>query len=365
MKICFITTGNINSLATMKRATGMAQTLIEKGFEVTIVALDCLDNRSRFQLECPDAQILYFQEGSAINELNQKKKIVKLLKPDFIYVCSIGFRNWIHKYNSGCSNCIVEHSELASSIQNNKKRVVYKLIEYLSLVLFNGQIYASRYLEQFFSKKNKSLKLKNKELYLPYAFNDEILSNYSPLLSLIEKDFAKKKVVLYMGTLSLNYGFLDILKAVDLLKKDRDDFIFLVMGSGRHKNIGETYVHENNLKDEVQFLGFVPEEDVSSYFKVADVFVSPLYDTVQDWARCPSKLFMYLPFEKPIVTCEIGEAKELFNKEGYYFSPDDVSSLTKTLNLALDSERLIYNVEPSRHTWKYRTNEFINWLEKF
>ncbi len=215
MKICFITTGNINSLATMKRATGMAQTLIEKGFEVTIIALDCLDNRDRFQLECPDAQILFFKESSAINELQQKKKIVRLVKPDFIYVCSIGFRNWIHKYNSGCSNCIVEHSELASSIQNNKKRVVYKLIEYLSLVLFNGQIYASRYLEKFFSKKNKRLKLNNKELYLPYAFNDEILSTYSPVLGTIQKDFDKKKVILYMGTLSLNYGFLDILKAVE------------------------------------------------------------------------------------------------------------------------------------------------------
>lgn len=365
MKICFITTGNINSLATMKRATGMAQILIEKGFEVTIVALDCLDNRNRFLLECPDAQISYFQESSAINELIQKKKIVKLLNPDFIYVCSIGFRNWIHRYNSGCSNCIVEHSELASSIQNNKKRIVYKIIEYLSLVLFNGQIYASRYLEQFFSKKNRSLNLKNKELYLPYAFNEKILGEYSSRLGLIQKEYAGKKVILYMGTLSLNYGFLDILKAVELLKEIRQDFVFLVMGAGRHKKIGESYVEENNLKEIVQFLGFVAEEDVSSYFKLADTFVSPLYNTVQDWARCPSKLFMYLPFEKPIVTCEIGEAKELFSKEGYYFLPGDVNSLTNTLNLALESESLSYKIDPNKHEWEYRTNEFIDWLEKF
>ena len=60
MKIFFVTYGDITLAATMKRATGMAEHLIDLNNKVSIIALDCDANRKRFKKECPNANILYF-----------------------------------------------------------------------------------------------------------------------------------------------------------------------------------------------------------------------------------------------------------------------------------------------------------------
>ena len=64
--------------------------------------------------------------------------------------------------------------------------------------------------------------------------------------------------------------------------------------------------------------GFVSESELAAYFRSASVFVAPLYDTVTDWARCPSKLFMYAAFGKPVVTAKVGEAIDLFDDLAFF-----------------------------------------------
>ena len=46
--------------------------------------------------------------------------------------------------------------------------------------------------------------------------------------------------------------------------------------------------------------GFVDEEDISQYFSVASAFISPMNDTTQDWVRCPSKMYLYLPIKNQL-----------------------------------------------------------------
>ena len=365
MKICFISTGDF---ATIKRATGMATPLLEKGYEVAIVALDSEKNRKRFALECPNAIILYFSEGNAKQEIAQKKELVKLWQPDLVYVCAFVSRNFIHKKNIKIGKktvFVIEHSELRSAIQDNVwyKKIIDYCLEWSTVFLFDGQILASSYLESLFKNKLKKIGRKQPLLYSTYAYHEKVLLSNPFLLDKLKEEYEGKKVILYMGTLAINYGFLDILKSVQVLKKQRKDFVILIMGAGRHKEIAKNYVEENNLTDFVKLLGYVPEEELSSYFKVADAFVSPIFDTVQDKARCPSKLFMYIPFQKPIITCKIGEGKELFGKNGYYYQPGKVEELADVLSNAIDSTELKYNIDPQNHSWKYRTDEFLNWIE--
>jgi glycosyltransferase involved in cell wall biosynthesis len=310
---------------------------------------------------------LLFQKSDYKTELKQKKELINNWAPDIIYVCSFGFRNWIHKYNVAPKAVhLIEHSELVSAIPNNNKKHLYYLLEIFSTILFEGQIYASKYIEMVFSKGIKHWFTRKKPvLYSPYAYNENVLKNYSGNLyyRLIEK-FEKKKIILYMGTLSLNYGFLDIIKACQTLVEKRDDFLVLIMGQGRHKEIGEKYIQENKLEKQVFLLGYVPEQEVSTYFKLASTFVSPLYDTIQDKARCPSKLFMYIPFKKPIITCKIGEAKELFKDNGYYYTPGNISELALCIETAIDKTEETNSIDINKHSWSYRAKEFDAWIKK-
>ena len=121
-------------------------------------------------------------------------------------------------------------------------------------------------------------------------------------------------------------------------------------------------VEDLELENQVEFPGYVPETEISSYFAVASVFLCPLRDTVQDWARCPSKLFLFLPYKKPIVSCRIGEAAELLGESGFYYIPNDVISMTRVLNLAMDANPKAQIPNPREHDWEARVATFQAWL---
>ncbi|MFV0470005.1 MAG: glycosyltransferase [Dysgonomonas sp.] len=364
MRICFVTVGDVAILATMKRATGMAEPLIKSGHEVAIIALNCENNINRFNLECPHIEYLLFEKGGVISEIKQKRKLIRDWSPELVYVCSIGFRNWIHKYNiPRKAISIVEHSELSSSISDNRKKFLSLVLEYLSPMIFDGQLVASRYLEKHYKKGLLNILRNNKPiLYSPYAYNPQLMNIKSSFYENLEEKYYGKKVVLYIGGLTLNYGFMDIIRSMEIVYKSRKDIIALIMGSGPDKEIGLEYIKEKQLENCIQLLGYVPETDIASYFKLADAFVSPLFNTIQDKARCPSKLFMYIAFEKPIITCRIGEAIELFGDNGYYYVSGDAEQLAKMITVVVNDSVSKYSIDKSKHTWSYRTQGFLSWI---
>jgi glycosyltransferase involved in cell wall biosynthesis len=202
-------------------------------------------------------------------------------------------------------------------------------------------------------------------LYSPYAYNNEILLQPPFLLDSLKSKYAGRKVLLYMGTLTANYGLFDMLGSMEVLRKSRQDFVLLVMGEGRHKQQAVDHIAKNHLGDFVHLLGHVPEDHLASYFRLADAFLCPLQNTVQDWARCPSKLFMFLPFRKPIVTCRIGEAAELLQNDGFYFEPGNIQTLSIALERALLSAASGW--QPSwnehDHSWSARADQFLKWMK--
>jgi glycosyltransferase involved in cell wall biosynthesis len=364
MKIFFITSGDISIVATMKRATGMAEYLIALNNEVSIIALDCDANRKRFQYECPNANILYFNDGNSVYEQKQKKRLIEKGGPDLVYVSSVGFRNWIHKFNGSHSNTkyVVEHSELTSMISHFSifRRGAYLLLEYLCQFIYDGQIVSSKYLYNHFTKKITS-KNKEKVLYNPYGFNKNIFEVDNDKYYPLQKKNQGYKVVLYMGTLRENYGFLDLINAGEILNQQDQKFKILIIGNGAHKQIGVELVQKKKLNDIIEFVGFVEEEDLGVYFKLADVFISPLNDTIQDWARCPSKLFMYSAFSKPVVTCRIGEALELFHNGNYFYESGNVQDMADKIYKGITTKEDFLKDNSISQEWEVRSKDLYNW----
>ena len=63
MRIAFVTFGNFDGHATLKRATGMAGPLIAQGHEVVLLLEDCEINREKVELECPSAEVVWHVRG--------------------------------------------------------------------------------------------------------------------------------------------------------------------------------------------------------------------------------------------------------------------------------------------------------------
>lgn len=368
-RICFLTTGDITSIATMKRALGMANPLSAMGWDVSIIAMDCAENRQRVNIECgADIAVHYYQHASAGKEVQQKTVILNTIQPDYIYFCAFGFRNWIRKSTLHFRpEMIIEHSELQSGIPDNKglKKIMAHFIEALSVAYADKLICASKYLVDFYQHKAKQLFKRNMPiLYSPYAYSTEVIDAPKSHLQELYEKYAGNTVLIYMGTMTRNYGLFTMLDAIGVAVKKTPDVKLLLLGRGRHLEEAKTYVQDKQLSPYVEFLGYAPETMLSSYFELADAFISPLNDTVQDWARCPSKIYMYIPFHKPVFTCEIGEPKEIFGDEGYYFDNNQPGTLADLITTLAQGELKPVRLDVSEHSWEKRSVDFSNWILK-
>lgn len=80
--------------------------------------------------------------------------------------------------------------------------------------------------------------------------------------------------VVSTGEFTQNKNLLPLLKAVSNHNKSENKKIFLsLIGDGEDREKLQSYVHANNLSDQVSFLGFV--ENARLYLKAFDVFVIP------------------------------------------------------------------------------------------
>ena len=359
--ICFVTTGDIKDIATAKRALGLANPLSDLGWEVSIIMEDTEENRHRVGLECDErVQCFFLTYKSAWDEKRKKKNLLKKIKPDYVYLCAFVFRNIVH-LRFKCKR-LVEHSELQSSIKGVKwwRKCNFLWNEYYSLIYADGILNASHFLQQWYQKKANCFFLRNKPmLYFPYAYNQKICEvGVSPK----PVDFSRNPndiLVTYLGSLTQGYSTMDIVKAVQLLH--HPDMKVLLIGKGGDSSDIEDYIRNHGLQRQVFLLGYVDEEEIPSYFSVTDVFILPMNDTVKDWARCPSKLYMYLPYRKPIVTAKIGEPYEVLKDAGIYYQPGSIRSLTEALRKAIDVKSI--NIDATCHEWSARASLLNAWIE--
>ncbi len=83
-----------------------------------------------------------------------------------------------------------------------------------------------------------------------------------------------QKTILFLGRLDKRKGLEYLLDAYDLLRKKHDDVKLVIAGSGVRRKFLEKYVKQYNIPD-VEFLGYIPEEDKVRLMASADVYCSP------------------------------------------------------------------------------------------
>lgn len=363
--ICFITTGDIKSIATAKRALGLANPLADLGWSVSIIMEDTNENRHRVALECDKRISVYFtQYSSAIDEIKKKNKLISKINPQYLYICAFVTRNIVGFFHS--SKKIIEHSELQSGIPEikgfNKLRAL--LNEYFSIVYADCILNASKYLQKVYIKRCKYLGFTKKpNYYFPYAFSKKICQTHpseKSNLPIVKNN--EDKFFVYLGSLASNYGAFTMLKAFEAIHTQYPNFHLLLLGKGPAYNEILQIVNSKGYKNYIHVLGYIKEEDISTYFSLADAFISPMNDSIQDWARCPSKLYMYLPYKKPIITCKIGEPYETLKEEGTYFIPSSDKSLAEAIIRLAIKNKWHIDIDASCFQWEHRAKDLDFWI---
>lgn len=148
-----------------------------------------------------------------------------------------------------------------------------------------------------------------------YAGNNIPSYNYSAR-------FPGKKIVLTVGRLAVQKGYYYLIDAIELLGKEHDDFMFVVLGDGKLLNSLVSYAEKRGVAERIHFEGFV--ENVVPYLKSCDIFVLPsLYEGMSNAAM------EAMACGKPVILTRVNGAEELIpdSDKGLLIPPRDPGAI--------------------------------------
>lgn len=344
----------------MKRVAGLVPHITAAGHQVTIVAQDTAENRDYFSEV--EAEKIFVSGSGILREIQQKARILRNRSPDVVYACGWGIRNLSALLGN---TAIVEHAELLSANHESGilKRQKNLLLEWLSILFADGLVLASQYLLRTYEERDR-LGLTEKRR-LPYG------------LSLEAEPKGGKKGdrsgtgdpnegttrVLYMGSLYASYGIFDIVQSVPHVVETGEDTKYVILGDGPDRQRAIEQAQSLGVSDSIHFEGYVDEAVLDNYLASADVFLAPMFETVKDKARCPSKIPMYMRHRTPIVTCEIGEVPMYLEDKGFYYASGDPQSMARQIVRASKSPGPV-DYDLQRVSWEHVATQFFNWVEQ-
>lgn len=356
MTFLFTTINAFSRYCVYKRSVGTGEGLAARGHQVYIIAFDCKENRLRLQKEAPHCQPVFYH-GGVLREIITKIVRIWRIRPDVFFdpsaytIRNLGFLRWLLPRRM---KTIVEFSELYSEF--TKQHRCWRILENAACRENGYLLCASRYLRDEIENRCRKLGIRRKLIYSPYA--------YPSYLCATPRKADMYKRIVYMGKISYGYGFKELLQAFARVAATRSDVLLEVSGIGSEFEKAKVWAQEQGLGERIVFYGYVAEEQLNARLGSADVFVLPLHDTVQDKARCPSKIFYYLPYSKPIVTCALGNPFDVLGEYGFYYRPGDIADMVRVLLAALETSQTFSYPQSilEENTWDARARQLEEWL---
>jgi phosphatidylinositol alpha-1,6-mannosyltransferase len=115
------------------------------------------------------------------------------------------------------------------------------------------------------------------DLAMPYIEHGRLISipNGTTVPTTLARPNANgpKLELLSIGRLVLRKGFQQIIEALGIVKRTRDDFHLRIVGYGRAEDEIRRVLDEHAVADNVSFLGRVEYKDIASYYLSSDAYL--------------------------------------------------------------------------------------------
>ena len=163
-------------------------------------------------------------------------------------------------------------------------------------------------------------------------------------------NISNQKVLLSVQRLSSRKGLKYLLQAIPEIITHIKDIMFIIIGKGPEEQNLKNIALKLNIRNHIVFVGFIPDEELPSYYAAADLFVLPtLYEAfglVYIDALC---------FGLPIVTTINGGSLDIINKDnGILIPPKDPIKLGEAIIEALNKrwDRDTIKADTEKYKWE-------------
>jgi glycosyltransferase involved in cell wall biosynthesis len=180
----------------------------------------------------------------------------------------------------------------------------------------------------------------------------------------------KGLVILYLGRIIERKGLDVLLKAFSVIERERNDVFLVICGDGDFRPFCEDLVAQLKIRH-VFFLGTVPEEEIASYYRTADIFVLPSCIKprqkikVEGWGLVINEA---ISMGIPVVTTNVvGAASDLVKSgvNGYVVKNGNVNELCLALRKILEDEKLRKTMGKNSRRIFEAFNDFDKMFEGF
>ncbi len=319
-KICFFS-GDIDRVGGTERvSTVIANALSDRGYQICFLSLD--NGKKTFYPLNEEISLhsLHMEEKSKKrNFLNIIKNLRLFLKEHSIdYIIDI--------------DIILSLYSIPATVSLYTEVIAWEHFNYFSKV-GNKRQNLERYIARFIaSKKAKSiitLTDKDRNYYLDNLnCRAEVITIFNPLtIDKPKKSDLKEKVVIAVGRLTYQKGFDLLLPAWEMLKRENDDWILKIIGSGEDEHMLKEMAQVLKIKDSVEF---VPNtKDIKKYYLNASIYVMS-----SRFEGLPLVLIEAKSCGLPLISfdCDCGPSDIIReNIDGLLVKKNDVEGLSKSM----------------------------------
>jgi glycosyltransferase involved in cell wall biosynthesis len=131
--------------------------------------------------------------------------------------------------------------------------------------------------------------------------------------NVLEK-YRNKIILLYAGYVTPERGLDVVVKGMSFLRERLTNAKLLIMGNGIFIQPLKKLVNELSLNDFVEFIEWPGHDRLSSYFKVANIFISPQPECEFWNTTIPHKLFEYMSKSKPVLAADSKAIKRVIEE---------------------------------------------------
>jgi glycosyltransferase involved in cell wall biosynthesis len=187
-------------------------------------------------------------------------------------------------------------------------------------------------LESLFSKQNFSIKVIYQSFLKSKTDDDRILKT----LNLEDSDF-----LLHVGSFDKRKDLITLVKAFKLLKEDKKSRHLKLVLAGQKTLNGneevlnelESYIFTNNLSKSVLMTGYLSNEEITSLYKKAFIYVFP---SLEEGFGIP--VLEAFALKTPVVTSNAAAMVEIAQGAAEHYKAGDQVELFKTLTKLIASE---------------------------
>lgn len=141
----------------------------------------------------------------------------------------------------------------------------------------------------------------------------------------------------YLGVIGQQEGIEYILKAAEIIKKKRNDIIWMIIGGGPHLSAVQRLAHDMNIDDCVHFTGRVSDEEMLRVLNTADICVnSDCYNSMNDKSTM-NKILEYMALAKPIVQFDLTEGRVSAAGSSLYAKNNDANDMADKILELIDN----------------------------